>query len=312
MPIRTFDAQVGLVVETTEGTKATLTAADFLPVANPKFTPNVQLNPLNKVTGSLSRSAGAPGLRSATISFDYYLRGASAAGTAPEIGAALKACGLKETIVATTSVTYTPADITTMEAQKSFTVAIERGGKAYRIWGARGTATISCKDGEPIMVSFTFTGADWEEVVAAKTAAVSYATLAEPVFFAASAMTLGGVAFVAASTGLDLGNTVTLRQSVSASSGHVSALITAREPKITLDPEEVADAVVVTAWRAGTTVALVAGPVGSAAGNRITLTAPALQYVGLSQNERGGMATLAIDALCCRSAGDDEFALAFT
>ena len=315
--IRTNDVQLGLKLETTEGTKIALTSADFIPVANPKFTPDIKFNELNKLTGSLSKSPGRPGMRSAKISFDYYLRGAATAAftAGVEIGPALTACGFNEVLVAGTSATYAPATTVQANAKKSFTVEMQRGGKTYRIWGARGTVKISCKDGEPILCSFEFTGADFEEVVVAKTAGVTFSTVAEPIFFkdaGAMALTLGGTALVATALNIDMGNTVTLRQSISSASGNISAMITHRKPTISLDPEEVDDTTVLTAWKAGTTMALVAGPVGSTVGNKITITAPAVQYTGMSQSDRGGIATLSVNALCCLSAGDDEISIAFT
>lgn len=309
--ILTNTAQLGLHIETTEGTKATLAATDFIPVANPKFTPSVTVTDMKKITGSLSPSAGRPGMRSGKISFDYYLRGAAAAGTLPEIDTALQACGLTPTIVAITSVTYTPAPLTI--TPPSVTIEIQEGGKIKRLWGARGNAKVTMKSGTPIMIAFEFTGCDFEEVDGAKTAGVTFSSLAEPVFMG-TGLTIGAFALTATAINLDLANTVTLRGSLGAASGNLSAMITGRNPAFTIDPEEVlvAEYDQMGAWRNGTTMALATLPIGTVAGNKITFSAPAVQYGGVTSQDRGGIAALSINAHCCRLAGDDEISLAFT
>lgn len=305
--------QVGLKVETTEGTKIALTAADFITAHNAKFTPDIKMAGMKSATGTMSKSVSRPGLRSGKISFDAYLRGGASAGVAPELGVAFKACGLKEARVDTISVTYTPAPQATIPP--SVTVEIRRDGKCSRIWGARGTMTLKAQVGEAMLCSFAFTGCDWEEIDLIQMAGVTYTAIPE-IMLQAATLTLDASStnLNLSSVDIDLGNTVTLRQSVNASSGYTSALITDRTPALSFDPEAVLASEIdfFGKWKSGATVAFSSGALGSGAGKVCTITSPKLQYQGVSQAESNGLATLAINGLLCKNAGDDELSIAFT
>lgn len=311
--IRNEIYQVGLKVETVEGTKIALLAGDFITAFNAKFTPDIKMAEMKSATGTMSKALSRPGFRSGKISFDAYLRGGAAAGTAPEIGVALLACGMKETIVATTSVTYTPAPQTT--TPPSVTVELRRDGKISRIWGARGTMTFKAQAGDAAVYSFEFTGGDWEEVDGALMAGVTYTAIPE-IMLQAATLTLDGSGANLNLSGIDidLGNTVTLRQSVNAASGYTSAMITDRKPTLSFDPEAVLTSEIdfFGKWRAGTPVAFSSGPLGSGAGAVCTITAPKLQYQGISEADRDSLATLSINGLLCKNVADDELSIAFT
>jgi len=311
--IRNEIYQIGIKIETNEGTKIALLAADFITAHNAKFTPDVKMAEMKSSTGTMSKAPNRPGLRSGKISFDAYLRGGSAAGTAPELGVALRACGLKETIVANTSVTYTPAPQTT--TPPSVTLELRRDGKIKRIWGARGSVKIKATVGEAILLSFEFTGADWEEVDGGLMAGVTYTAISETMFQAAT-LTLNGSGDDLNLSGIDidLGAKVTLRQSVNADSGYLSAMITDRNPTLSFDPEQVLNSEIdfFGVWKAGATVALSIGPLGSGAGKRCTITAPKLQYQGITESDRESLALLQVTGKLCKDLGDDELSIAFT
>lgn len=311
--IRNEIYQVGLKVETTEGAKITLVATDFITAHNAKFTPDLKMAEMKNATGTMSKSPNRPGLRSGKISFDAYLRGGAAAGTPPELGVTLKACGMLETIVAATSVTYTPGPQTAIPP--SVTVEIRRDGKISRIWGARGTMKLKAKNGEGVLYSFEFTGADWEDVDGALMPGVTYTAIPE-IMFQAAALTLDGSStkLYLTSVDVDSGGTVTLRQSVSSPSGYISALITDRKPTLSFDPEAVlvAELDFMGKWRSGATVAFSSGALGSGAGKVCTITAAKLQYQGISEADRDSLAALQINGLLCKNLGDDELSIAFT
>lgn len=311
--IRNEIYQLGLKVEVTEGTKIALDAGDFITVHNAKFTPSIKMSENKDITGTMSKSANRPGFRSATITFDAYLRGSDSAGVAPELGVALRSCGFKETIVALTSVTYTMAPQTT--TPPSVTMELRRDGKISRIWGARGTVKFKGMVGEAAVWSFTYTGADWEEVDGALMAGVTYTAIQE-LMFQEIALTLdgSGTNLNLSSVDIDQGGKVTLRQSMSTASGYLSAMITDRNPTLSFDPEAVlaADIDFMGIWRAGTTVAFSSGAMGTGAGKVCTITAPKLQYQGISQADRDSLSTLAITGKLCKNLGDDELSVAFT
>ncbi len=299
-------SQVAAKIESVEGTAETLAAADAFLASNVNFKPGVKMHERQGVTGSLSKAAGIPGLRSATMTFDTELVGSSAAGTAPFWGKLMRACRSLETVVASTSVTYTPG----ADNGPTLTMAWYEDGKIYRAWGARGTWRIKANDGEPAMISWTFTFADWEVVDGALLSGVSYDSTKPPVFMGAT-FTIDSYAAAIASMEIDAGNTVTLRKDVTASGGYSSAMVTDRKPTLKIDPEDILAATkdFFATWLAGTQVALSAA-FGSAAGNTFAIASPNVQYQEISLSNRDSLGVTDINGLLCIDSGDDEWSIA--
>jgi hypothetical protein len=88
------------------------------------------------------------------LTFDVEIKGSGAAGTAPELGVLLKACGFAETIDAGVSVTYKHAS----SAHASATLYFYEDGLLYVMTGARGMPTRSLQTGAVGKYSFTFSG----------------------------------------------------------------------------------------------------------------------------------------------------------
>ncbi len=73
--------------------------------------------------------ASVGGMRTTEITFKVELRGSAAAGSAPEIGDLLEACGMAETVTAGSSVVYSPVSVN----DKSVTIyhyAMDNSGSA--------------------------------------------------------------------------------------------------------------------------------------------------------------------------------------
>ncbi|BCW89960.1 hypothetical protein sos41_31280 [Alphaproteobacteria bacterium SO-S41] len=104
--------------------------------------------------GDFSKDASFPGQRRARVSFSWDFRPAATAGTAPDIAAALRACGFAETVTADTSVEYTEVS----ESIDSVTFYTWAGGTKHVLTGARGTVTLQCQPGQLPQLQFEFTG----------------------------------------------------------------------------------------------------------------------------------------------------------
>lgn len=303
-------AQIAIKVEAAEGTAEVLAGADAILVQNPKFTQNRKVYDRENVAVSLSPFSAVPGEYSATIEFDCELKGSGTAGTAPEYGKALLGCGFAETLVAVTSATYKPASASI----GSYTVALYMDGKKYQIAGARGDVSLKFTAGSPGLLHFVFTGtANTITDVALLTTSVAYQTTTPIIFAGAAIMTVDSLAAKLASLEIKMNNTVQLRQSPNTVTGYFSAVITGRRPTMSFDPEEclVATYDFYDKLNDGNLGALSIALTG-AAGNITTITAPKVQYVDISHSDRGGLATLGIDCLLSRNAGDDELVIAFT
>lgn len=102
--LRTRNALLLVKIETTEGTDAVPSAATDAVLVEVPASP-LNFNPTmvetNEATGSLDPQGPIVGGLKATIQCSCYMKGSGTAGTAPEFGTLLKACGWAETLTAT-------------------------------------------------------------------------------------------------------------------------------------------------------------------------------------------------------------------
>ena len=308
MPLLLHKTQLAAKVEAAEGTAENPGAGDALLVINPSFSPQVQMHERKIVTSDLSPYKSLSGRRSASLSFEVELKGEGSAGVAPEWGELMRACGFDEDIVASTSVTYTPAS----SGVPSITLSLYMDGLLTKLWGARGSVKLSLSAGEPGRLNFQFTAADFSVTDAAMLSGVSY-DATEPESFLAANFSIDSYSAVVERVDFDIANTLQLRSDVNKQSGYVSTLLTGRRPVGSLDPELplVADYDVFTKWRDGNEGAL-SLTLGATAGNIATITAPKCRYTKLGLAERGRARTRGADFELNRNNGDDELSIELT
>lgn len=301
--------QIAAKIETTEGSAETLSASDVFLAANVKFTPNVAINDRNNMTTSLSKWAGIPGLTSARLEFDVELKGSGTAGTAPALGKLLKACGFGETVQSGTSVTYKPASTSIA----SITLAAYQDGVIKKIWGARGNVSLKLEAGGIGWLHFDFVGANFSVTDGSMfTTGVTYEAT-KPVAFLSANFSIDSYQALIGSLEINMNNEVSLRKDVNSESGYKSAVIVGRRPVMTIDPEQVTVATYdfYTKLRSGSEGSLTLTLSGGA-GNTCTITAPKVQYTGISDDVRDGMRVFGITCQLNRSSGDDEIQIVFT
>lgn len=124
-------------------------------------TSNAQLSPLegNTISRNLDRPTFGNDLQlhvgvHCMLQFDVELVGSGTLGTAPKWGPLIKACGVKETIVAATSVTYAPDSA----GNESMTLYFNMDGQQHMLTGARGTFQLKVESGQIPHLTFQFTG----------------------------------------------------------------------------------------------------------------------------------------------------------
>lgn len=88
------------------------------------------------------------------VTFEVEMAGAGAAGTVPKYGPILKACGMSETISASTKVTYAPVS----ESFSSCTLYVNIDGVTHKVTGCRGTVTLSMSVGQIPVYQFEMMG----------------------------------------------------------------------------------------------------------------------------------------------------------
>lgn len=207
--------------------------------------------------------------------------GTSGATATTSSTAASYGIGLKPTYVLAQDATGSP----------SLSMGTYEDGLLKKIKGARGKTKLSFKNGEPAFVEFEFLGAGGATPVTdTALLSITHETTVPPVFMSAAA-TLGTYAPVFSEIGIDLAQTVALRESANEATGLLSTVITNREPTITMNPEvaSVADYPIFTEWLAATERAL-DFTLGSAAGNRFRVHAPKMQVSDIDDGDRDSLA----------------------
>lgn len=243
-----------------------------------------------------------------TISFDVELAGSGTAGTAPGFGPLLKACGMSETTVAVTSVTYAP--ISTGES--SVYMKFYMDGKIYALAGCRGNVTFSFVRGRVPLMRFTFLGL---YVIPADGAIV---TPTLTIFKTPLAVNLANTpttsfhsyAAKLSELELDVGNVVTHNNKPQREA--IDFLDRMTKGRIKFEEELVATKDWYTIAKAGTTGALSVVH-GTVAGNIATLGSTLTQIEQIEKDEEDNIAVEGLPFSCIPgSSGNDEFSLAFT
>jgi len=243
------------------------------------------------------------------ITFEVELAGSGAAGTAPAYGSLLKACGLAETVVATTSVTYAPVS----SAFSSVSIYLNNDGVRHRITGARGSFSTNCQVGQIPTISFTFMGI-YNEPTDVALPTPTYANQATPLIFKegnTSAFSLLSYSGCLQSFEFDLANQMIYRELVGCTK---QVNITDRQPSGTV----VIEAPTVTqknywADATGTATGNLTFLHGTTAGNRVTITSPQTDIGSPTYTDQDGIQMLSLPFVATpTTAGNDELSVAFT
>lgn len=297
--------------EATYGTDPTPTGADAVLVRDLNITPQ-QSDVVNRdvVRPYLGASQQLLANTRVECTFSVELTGSGTAGTAPAYGKALQACGLAETIVASTSVTYAPVS----SSFSSVTIYYNIDGLRHKVTGARGTFTINCAVGEIPSIDFTFTGV-YNAPDDSALPSATYANQATPLIFKngnTSSFQLLSYAGALQSFSFDLGNSLVYRELVG---GTKQVLLTDRAAtgSTTIEAVNIATKDYFTAALSDTTLGNLDFTHGSTAGNIVDFASTKVDIGDVSYGDQDGIAMLTIPYTCVPStSGNDEFSLAYT
>lgn len=203
--------------------------------------------------------------------------------------------------------TYKPTS--SMASRKTLTMACWEDGRRKRLRGAAGTARFEMQVGRTVNSRFDFRGG-WVAPDDNAMPATSPAA-ALPYVCRAATLTIGAAAVpYTGSIAIDLGAEVEAREDVTHADGVIHFLVGARRPIIELDPEArlVAASDPWAALAAGSTAALVL--VLTRGATTLTVSAPAVQYMGITSEARGSRSVQRIRLGCMADNGDDELTFA--
>ncbi|MEL0151635.1 MAG: phage tail tube protein [Halieaceae bacterium] len=242
--------------------------------------------------------------------FSVELAGSGTAGTAPQYGKALQACGLSETIVAATSVTYAPVSA----SFDSVTIHYNIDGVRHKVTGARGTFVLNTSVGEIPTIDFTFTGIyNAPDDFALPTA--TYANQATPLIFKngnTDTFSLLSYSGCLQSVSMDLGNTLVYRELIGCDK---EVLITDRASNgtVVIEAPTIAQKDYFTAALTDGTLGNLTFQHGTTAGNIVDFSSTRVDIGDVSYSDQDGIAMLNMPYTAIPStAGNDEFSLIYT
>lgn len=310
-----------LLLAKTEGTYGQSAAPDgtnALLVSNLEVSPlEIELLDRELITPYLGNSEKVVGQRMVQVNFDVELAGSGTAGTAPQWGPVMKACGFAEALVGASpgpaSVTYTPVS----SSFSSVTLDFNADGNKHLVTGCRGTATINLNAGEIPKISFQMMGI-YNAVTAASAVTPTFANQADPVVVnSVNTTSVSAFSFSACleSFSLDLGNETPFRQLAGCTQ---QVLITERAPsgEISIEAPIVGSGAGQKDFFAAVsaqTLGAITWQHGQTAGNIVTFNAPTCNLDSPSYADSDGVMMLNLPYMPIpSSSGNDEFTLVLT
>lgn len=297
--------------ESTYGTNPTPAATDALLFTELDVTPlEMELIERETIQNYFGGRESVVGQRSVPISATVEMAGSGTAGTAPRYGPLLTSCGLSETIVSDTSVTYAPVST----AFDSYTMQffIDNGSE-QAITGIRGSFDISMSVGAIPTIAFSQMG-----IFAAPTAlsrpSETYSNQATPLSVNAdntATVTVHGFSACMTEFSLSLGTEMTFEQKAGCTKQvRLTNRVTTGSITIELPAFATKDFIAAASAQTEATITWVHG---SAAGNIITFTADQTAFDTPSYVESDSVTHITLPFRCLpSSSGNDDFSLAFT
>jgi len=301
--------------ESTYGTDSTPTpAANAIDAKDIKisYPGEVLERPMERA--SLSPVAPKIGKHYIEVTFTCELKGSGSQGVAPAIGDLLEACGFAETVSAGSSVLYKPAST----GHKSVTIYVydiqaETGNsRLHKLTGARGNVNFVFEAGQIARLEFTFQGLYNIPTDVSTPDSASYESTTPPIV-ESSNFTLNSVdSLVVQSININMANELHPGDDINAAAGIKNIGIVGRKPNGSFNPEAVLLATYDfwTDWVNANQRAL-SLVVGSAAGNKCTISAPKVSIDTITEGDRGGRRIEDIPFKLNVDSGDDEIELKF-
>lgn len=245
----------------------------------------------------------------AGASFEVEAATGGAAGTAPGYGHLLQACGLTETVVATTSVSYTPTPMGTAPAEER--LELVDGNTEQVIRKARGALSFNAEVNRTPFFGLSFLGR-YGAPVAGAAAGGDFSGWRQALECAPGnmgAVTFAGVALCLRSLSITDGRTPRIGKFMTCEGTDITPRrFTGR---MTLQWPAHAALDVLEKCRLGTTSAL-SWTLGTQAANILTVHGPAVQIKYGGEQDIDGVLGVNLDLVFTPDQGDDEIAFIFT
>lgn len=294
-------------IETTYGVDPTPTgAANAILVRNLNVTPQssqmVGRDVIRPYLGNFEQLMASTHVE---LDFEVEAAGAGAAGTVPGYGALLRACGMSETVTASTKVEYKPVST----GFESVTVYFNVDGVQHKITGARGDVELSINSAQIPVFKFKFVGI-YNAPTDVALPTVSYSGFQTPLVantVNTPSFSFFGVSPVLQDLSFQLGNTVDYRTLIG--SQYVQLTDRKAAGQVTFE----ANTIATKDWFS-TAIANGLGALslthGTAAGNKVILASSTVDLLQPTYTDNNGVQMIQCGYVMTPStAGNDEFVL---
>lgn len=300
-----------VAVETSYGVSPLISTAVLMTISELDSSPyegdRVERTRLREQFGAQAEINVAP---FATVTATIPLAGSGAAGTAPNFGMLLRACGLAETVTPDVSVSYQPAT----DDHESFTVWFVEDGQLQVVPGVRGTAEIDLTVKTLPTMKYTLTGLYKRPETHATALSQVLTEIVDEVPVNKANTTdfsVHGHAGCGQSLSINLGNTVAHRHLI----GCENVQITDRAimGSVEVEAPSLATKNYFELMESHEIVQL--GPItmlhGTKPGNIVEFSLPKTQLSTISRSDSDGIVHYAMDVRALPDLGDDELVIIF-
>lgn len=292
--------------EVTYGTDPTPTgAANAILLRNLNVTPmNAELAQRDLIRPYLGNSDSLVAAKSVALDFEVEMAGSGAAGTAPAYGPLLRACGMSETVNASTSVVYTPVST----GFKSVTIYFNIDGILHKILGAMGSVELTINTKQIPVLKFSMQGLYSAPTDTAAPTAVYTGFMVPEVANTTNttAFSLLSYSGILSSLSFNVNNQVNYRTLI----GLEEIIIVDRKPSgvAVIELPTIAAKDYYAAASEGTTGALSILH-GGTTGYKVQIDAPRLVLQNPSLQDDSGVAMLSIPFVVTPDSGNDDFTI---
>ena len=311
MALLTRKRVILIEAESSYGTDPTPGATDAVLVRDLTITPqNSDLVSRELIRPYLGASEQLLANTRVECTFAVELTGSGTAGTAPRYGSALKACGLSETVVANTRVTYAPVS----SSFSSVTIHYNIDGVRHKVTGARGTVELSAEVGQIPVLNFSMQGI-YNAPTDTALPTVTYGNQSSPLIFKngnTSSFQLLSFGGALQSVNFDLGNELIYQELVG---GTKQVLLVDRQATgtITIQAPTISQKDYFAAALVDSSLGNLQFTHGTTAGNIVQFTSTKVDIGDVNYGDIDGIASLEIPfTLVPSTTGNDELALIYT
>lgn len=300
--------------ETAYGTDPAMTSANSILAYDVDIDIKGEVLKRSALRDTLSPLPNVIGMKECSLTFKTELKGAGLTGTLPDLpenAPLFTGCGFDTGVRSGTSVVYSLVSDEANLNSVSFRVFVD--GNCHKILGSRGNLKLNLSAGKYGECEWSFQGI-FDPVTAVTLPDLAGLGEELPPIVYNAGFNIGGFSPVCSAMEIDLGNTVSRRESLNATYGVAGFRLTGREPKMKFD----SDAVVESSnpfwgdWN-GSVVDTFGVTVGSNSGNKLLVTG-FFQYEQNKYGDQEGVRKYDCSASLCSSSvnsSNDEVKITF-